>query len=113
MDEVFKGLDALDKDDLVGRMAEELPEIRERLGISAELLAKKTGMSKEHLEQAEAGESSLKWSEYMSLLFVIWNNDIGRGIIEAKGLFPDVLKKAMSVNKNAHAPLTESAKFGF
>ena len=94
-------------------VVDELLEIMEKLGISAELLARKTGMDKAHLEQAEAGESSLRWSEYMSLLFVIWNNDIGRGIVEAKGLFPDVLKKAMSVNWNAHAPLTESAKFGF
>ena len=31
--------------------------------------------------------------KHMSLLFVIWNNDIGRGIIEAKGLIPDVLKE--------------------
>ena len=112
MDDVFKGIDALNKDELVGRMAEELPDIREKLGVSAELLAKKTGMDKEHLEQAESGEGNLKWSEYMSLLFVIWNNDIGRGIIETKGLFPDALKKAMSVNRNAHAPLGESAKFG-
>ena len=53
------------------------------------------------------------WSEYMSILFVIWNNDIGRGIVESKGLFPDVLKKVMSLNRNAHPPMTESAKFGF
>ncbi len=69
-----------------GRMAEALPEIREKLGISVELLAKKTGMDKEHLEQAEAGESSFKWSEYMSLLFVIWNSDIGRRLCRSTGM---------------------------
>ena len=113
MEDVFSGFDALDREYLVGRMAEELSEIREKLGVSTELLAKKIGMEKYDLEQAETGKRSLKWSEYMSLLFVIWNNDIGRGIVESKGLFPDALKKAMSVNRNVHAPLTESAKYGF
>ena len=113
MEDVFKGLDALDRDYLVGRMAEELPEIREKLGVTTEVLARKVGMEKADLEQSESGKRSLKWSEYMSILFVIWSNDIGRGIIESKGLFPDALKKAMSVNRNAHAPVTESAKFGF
>jgi len=60
-----------------------------------------------------SGKRSLKWSEFMSILFVLWNNDIGRGIVEAKGLFPEALKRAMSVNRNAHAPVTESAKYGF
>ena len=44
----------------------------------------------------------------MSILFVIWNNDIGRGILDSKGLFPDELKAALSVNRNAHAPETEA-----
>ena len=81
--------------------------------MTADALAEKTGVDAAKIKAAENGKRSLKWSEYMSILFVIWNNDIGRGIIEAKGLFPDVLKKAMSVNRNAHSPLTESAKFGF
>ena len=49
----------------------------------------------------------------MSILFVIWNNDIGCGILESKGLFPDALKKAMSMNRNAHPPVTEITKYGF
>ena len=31
MEDVFSGLDALERDYLVGRMAEELPEIREKM----------------------------------------------------------------------------------
>ena len=42
--------------------------------------------------------------EYMSILFVIWNDNIGRGILESKGLFPNELKNAMQVNRNEHAP---------
>ena len=54
---------------------------------------------------------ALKWSEYMSILFVIWNNDIGKGILDERGLFPEELKQALSVNRNAHAPVTESSRW--
>ena len=48
----------------------------------------------------------MKWSEFMSILFFIWNNEIGRTLLETKGLFPKELKKAMSINRNAHPPVT-------
>ena len=44
---------------------------------------------------------------------VIWNNNIGRGLLDSKGLFPDEVKSALSVNRNAHAPVTESSKYGY
>ena len=40
----------------------------------------------------------------MSILFVILNNDVGKGILDENDLFPAELKKALSVNRNAHAP---------
>ena len=104
MEDDFKALDAMDRDALMLKMAEELPKLREALDVSMEALAEKAGVDEERLGQAESGSSILKWSEYMSILFVFWNNDIGRGIVESKGLFPDALKRAMSVNRNAHAP---------
>ena len=104
-------LKRLDRDALMGHMAAELPEIRKQLKITQEELAEKTGVDAAKIKAAENGKRSLKWSEFMSILFVIWNNDIGRGILDSKGLFPDELKKVMSVNRNAHAPVTESSKY--
>ena len=109
----FEALSALDRTGLMKRMAEELPDIRKKLNVKTEDLADKTGMDVNRLKDIESGKQDLIWTEYMSLLFVIWNNDIGRGILDSRGLFPDVLKKAMSVNRNAHPPVTESARFGF
>jgi len=113
MEDEFAGLNALDRDLLMSRLIDELPGIRETLKVSADAMADKTGIDKELFKLIETGKRSLKWSEFMSILFVLWNNDIGRGIVEAKGLFPEALKRAMSVNRNAHAPVTESAKYGF
>lgn len=99
-------LRSLDKEALMERMAGELPDIRMQLNVSQEALAEKTGVDVAKIKAAENGKRGLKWSEFMSILFVIWNNDIGKGILDNKGLFPEELKKALSVNRNAHAPVT-------
>ena len=113
MTDALDGLKQLDRDALMEQMAKELPQIRESLKISVEDLAEKTGVDAAKLKSTESGKRKFKWSEYMSILFVIWNNDIGRGILESRGLFPDELKAALSVNRNAHAPVTEASKWGF
>lgn len=112
-EDALAGLQLLDRETLMERMAAELPGIRESLKVSVEDLAEKTGVDAAKLKASENGRRALKWSEYLSIVFVIWNNDIGRGILDSKGLFPDELKRALSVNRNAHAPVTESSKYGF
>lgn len=107
------GLKSLDREALMEKMAEELPDIRNQLKVTQEALAEKTGVDVAKIKAAESGKRALKWSEFMSILFVIWNNDIGKGILDSKGLFPEELKKALSVNRNAHAPVTESMKYEF
>ena len=108
VEDALEELKQLDRGALVERMGAELSEIRMQLKISQEELAEKTGVDAAKIKAAENGRRALKWSEYMSILFVIWNNDIGRGILDDKGLFPAVLKAALSANKNAHAPVTEA-----
>jgi len=110
--DALDGLRQLDRDALMGRMADALPQIRGQLDISQEALAEKTGVDAAKIKAAENGKRNLKWSEYMSILFVIWNNDIGKGILDENGLFPEELKKALSVNRNAHAPVTEASRYG-
>ena len=111
--DALDGLRSLDREELIEKMAKELPDIRRQLNVTQEALAEKTGVDVAKIKAAENGKRSLKWSEFMSILFVIWNNDIGKGILDSKGLFPEELKKALSVNRNAHAPVTESMKYGF
>ena len=100
----LKELERLDRQALMSRMTEELPEIQESLGIGFEDLAEKTGIDPDNLKASEAGKRCLVWSEFMSILFVLWRNDVGKGLVESKGLFPDELKAIMSVNRNSHSP---------
>ena len=111
--DALDGLKSLDREALMEKMAEELPDIRDQLKVTQEALAEKTGVDAVKIKVVESGKRAFKWSEFMSILFVIWNNDIGKGILDSKGLFPEELKKALSVNRNAHAPVTESMKYEF
>ena len=111
--DTFEALRKLDKAALMERMAAELPDIRGELSVTQEELAGKTGVDAAKIKAAEAGKRRFKWSEYMSILFVIWNNDIGKGLLDRKNLFPDELKAAMSVNRNYHAPETAAGEYGY
>ena len=112
MTDSFDGLKTLDRALLMMKMAEELPAIREQMGISIGALAPKVGIDEQRLEQMENRTVKAEWSEFMSILFVLWNNDIGRGIIESKGLFPEALKRAMATNRNEHIPETMGGIYG-
>lgn len=108
--DALDGLKQLDRDALVERMAVELPGIRKDLKVTQEALAEKTGVDATRIKSVENGKKKLKWSEFLSILFVVWNNNMGRGMLDSRGLFPEELKKALSVNRNAHAPVTEAGK---
>ena len=38
----------------------------------------------------------------MSILFFLWDDEKGREGVEERGLFPEALKRAMTVNRNKH-----------
>ena len=57
-------------------------------------------MDKERMRLVVAGRRKMKWSEYMSILFVLSGNEKGNAMVEEMGLFPDELKNAMAVKNN-------------
>ena len=101
-DVTWQELNTIDRDALMECMARELPHISGEMGTTPTGIAYRTGLDKERMELLVSGKRKMKWSEYMSILFVLWNDDIGREMVEKKELFPNMLKKAMKVNRNAH-----------
>ena len=93
-----------DKEVLIQRLIKELSGIRRKLEISVGGIAERIGIEAEDYRSIEKGERDLKWSEFMSVLFILWNSDAGRGLIEEKDLFPEAFKNAMSINRNEHSP---------
>lgn len=92
----------LDKEVLMEKMASRLPQICGELDLTITRFVWRTGFDKERIGQIVSGKRRMKWSEYMSILFVLWDDEKGRESVEKWGLFPDALKEAMSVNHNAH-----------
>ena len=95
-------LNSIDRDALMGRLTRELPHISGEMGTTPIGIAYRTGLDKERMELLVSGRRKMKWSEYLSILFVLWDDDKGREMVEEKGLFPEALKNAMKVNRNAH-----------
>ena len=99
----LKGLEELDRGKLIESMQSELPEMGV-LDLTDERLSDMSGIGMDRLRAAKRGSLGLKWSEYLTLLFIFWKNDRSRHLIEEKGLFPKELKEAMATNRYAHAP---------
>ena len=93
----LEGQGGIDRGTLMERMARELPLISGEMGTSPVGIAYRTGLDKGRMKLLVSGQRKMKWSEFMSILFVPWDDDIGLKIVEEKGLFPDTLKKAMKV----------------
>lgn len=92
----------LDRKNLTEKMAKELPRIRKKLSLSLNDVERATNIGEKRLLAIEQGRQELKWSEYLSLVFVLWLNEGSRLILEEKKLFPEGLKRIMSLNRNAH-----------
>ena len=95
-------LETLDKEKLIKKLTAELPRIRGSLSWSGEDLERATGIGVKRITAFEEGRQTPKWSEYLSIVFVLWANENCRAILEDTGLFPVELKRAFSVNRNAH-----------
>ena len=90
----------IDRKGLAKRMAAELPDIRKRLSLLREDLEDKTNIGSRRIAAIEEGRQEMKWSEFLSVVFILWSDEGGRMLLEEKELFPEELKKAMQYKEN-------------
>lgn len=98
----MEAMEYIDKEKLIEKLVKELPDIKERLAITNDDLEDMTNIGAKRIAAFEEGRQEMKWSEYLSIVFVLWSNDVSKGILDEKGLFPPEMRRAFSVNKNAH-----------
>lgn len=99
---VVSELNAIDREGLMRKLADELPEISGELDLTLSEIAWRTGLNRERISMIVKGKRKMKWVEYLSILFFLWDDEKGRNIVERRGLFPETLKKVMTTNRNAH-----------
>lgn len=98
----LKELESLDRSRLVRKMQEVLPDMREELGLHLDTISEMSGIDIGYLREVENGKREMSWRHFLTLLFIFWGSDKSREMIEEKGLFPEELKQALSVNRNIH-----------
>ena len=98
----LRELEGLDRGSLARKMQESLPYMREELGIGLETISEMSGIDFEALKGMEDRKQDMSWGNFLALLFIFWGSEKSREMIEEKGLFPEELKKALSVNRNMH-----------
>ena len=98
--DIIKGIEALDRPTLMKRMIDELPEISGKMGTTAGAIMYRAGIDKDRRSLLMNGKRKMDWSEYMSLLFVLWSDRRSHDMVEERGFFPETLKTAMAINRN-------------
>ncbi len=91
------------KEKLIALLAGELPDIKQKLSLTDQDLENMTGIGAKRLAAIESGRRQMKWSEYLSILFVLWENNSAKMLLDEKGLFPIEMKQAFQINRNAHS----------
>jgi len=73
MADTIEKLNGIDRDALMERLASELPWVSGEMGDSIRGIAIRTGLDRERLSLIVSGKRKMKWSEYLSILFVLWD----------------------------------------
>jgi len=71
----------------VQAMAENLPMLRARLGLTQEELGNRIGLTRQSVNAMESGGRQITWGSYLSFLFVFQQNETTRLLLPLLGIY--------------------------
>lgn len=77
----------IDKSSYLKAMAENLPVLRAKLGITQSELADIIGVSRQTIATAETGVREMSWGTFISLLFLFRHNEPTNALLPILGIF--------------------------
>ena len=77
----------IDKHRYLQAMAENLPVLRAKLGLTQSELADIIGVSRQTIATAETGAREMSWSTFISLLFLFRHNEPTNALLPILGIF--------------------------
>lgn len=83
------------KHDLMEQFRNELPELRARVRVSQEIIAKKIGISRQTYSGIETGKREMTWTTFLALLVFFQNNEQTKQMIDQINGFSDSMTKVM------------------
>lgn len=99
------GITDLEKKMYVEKLAEELPVLRIKMGVSQDELSSMIGLSRQTYSTLETKKRNMTWSVFLSLIFIFDNCDKTHEFIRKNGLFPEKMFEISGFAKNERGPL--------
>ena len=90
------GILSLDRKKYTQAMAENLPTLRTRLGLSQTQLADCIGVTRQTISSIENQVRELSWTNFLSLLFLFLQNADTAKLLPAMGIYTDDLENVFS-----------------
>lgn len=102
------GITELDKKMYVEKLAEELPVLRIKMGVSQDELSSMIGLSRQTYSTFETKKRNMTWSVFLSLIFIFDNCDKTHDFIHKNGLFPEQLFETCGFAQIERDPLVSN-----
>ena len=91
-------MDQINKEELIDKFIYELSILRARIDLTQDEISEIAGISRQTYSALETRKRKMTWSNFMALLFVFYFNPSTHDEVENAGLFPEELKRILSVN---------------
>ncbi len=92
----------MDKKKYTREMAENLPVLRAKVGMSQEDLAGLIGVTRQTISAIENKVREMSWQTFLSLLFLFSKNSDTERLMEVMGIYDDNLKQHFSFTNLDH-----------
>jgi len=99
---MVKELDDKQKEEIINALAENLPVLRSKLGLSQEELAKKIGVTRQTIINIEKNKK-MGWTTALALLMVFTFNPVSAVLLAPLGILTNGLLKMMGISGAAKA----------
>ena len=86
-----RGILSIDRKKYARAMAENLPVLRAKLGVSQSELADMIGVTRQTLSSAESGARELAWNNFISLLYIFSQNEATFPLLTVLGVYTSEL----------------------
>ncbi len=87
---------ALNKENLLKIMTDNLPALRAKLGLSQDEVSNIIGISRQTYCAIETQKRKMSWNNFISLLFLFWYNEKTKVLVSAIDVFPEELQTTLS-----------------
>ena len=92
-------IDENEREKLISILAEELPVLRAKIGLSQTELSNIVGISRQTYSAIETKKRAMSWGTFLTLALFFEHNEKTRPILVNIGAFPVELEQMLNINK--------------